>query len=195
MEQLNGQIREITDFFWAQEKHVITAMWKSGTAVPGIKKIFLYFARHFISLMTYGPWTSDKSCEILNMQCLVVTKAHCWTEGNRGHDLGQLVLSSLCGGWCEHGAQCWDMPVQTFSMTYPASQPTQIPMGCQKGLQILQKTSHDTTRPIGRQETSCPSKVLLLTSGQLQNPFGLWEPNPFSVKHSFISLLCWYLVQ
>lgn len=218
-------------------------MWKSATAVPGIREVFLHFAKYFILFMTHRPWKSHKSCEILNMQSPVVTNVHCWTEGNRGHvpccicpgtcvasqgwavtmqpahttqaiwpsfsvsfslislakeqSFGekQLVLSSLCGGWCEHRAQCWDMPVQTFSMICPTSQPAQIPMGCQTRLQNLQKTSHDTTRPIGMQETFCPYKVFFLISGQLKNPFGLWEPKVLSMKCSFISLSCWYLGQ
>jgi len=38
--EFNGQTREITDFFWAQEKYLIEGTQKSRIAVPGIKGFF-----------------------------------------------------------------------------------------------------------------------------------------------------------
>lgn len=226
------------DFFRAQEKHMIAAVWKSRAAVPGIKGVFLNFEKYFISLMTYGPWKSYKSCERLNTQCLAVTNVHCWTEGNRGHvpcqicpgtrvapqgwavtlQLGHLAfllcvflinsLSRRAKLWWE--AACfvvslWGLMWAQSSVLGHASAnilhglssiPANTdPYGLSEEIADPPKTSRDTIRLTGMQGTSCPSKVSLLTSGQLQNPFGLWETKVLAMKHSFISLLCWYLGQ
>lgn len=91
--------------------------------------------------------------------------------------------------WCEHSTHCWEVPVQTSTLTYLAVKTPQVPMGCQKRLQILQKLPVTPQGSLAHEGPPAPHKSPSSPQASFKTPLVcgkiLQEPKALSLSHPF----------
>lgn len=114
---------------------------------------------------------------IFLINCLSQRQKHCWEAAYFVH---------LRWGWCEHSTQCWEVPVQTSTLTYPAAKPLQIPTGLSEETSDPPEIARDNTRATGMQGTLTSLPSSLSPASKPLWSVGRYSSNP---KRSWLSTL------